>query len=358
MWYPHWIFRHLGLSGPLERSHTVTIIDLSHAGSTRVCLAGLLDDGTVVRLVFPHGPTERWCELHGIRPFVRIHVEPWRRTRVDSGSEEWQIDPSFCEIHAVLSAWERRRLLTSLLRPSVPDVYAAGADSSRLLGTIKPRHIDAVQYAASEHDVGACWLAFQDEIGRRHRLATTDLAFRRLLDELQLAHGLAPFEAAARLTDVLRGAEVFLRIASAPAEQQDGLGRVVITGVYAFAEYLDAGRLGAADGPSAAWQPLAAVQSVQARSSLPSRLRAVAPHSGVVARPVLGREKSEVEVQHDEYPGWAVLARDQGHHRGFRFEVSGPRLSRPRVVRGPHAQRRADAVEFAARLIEQVAGPA
>jgi hypothetical protein len=67
-------------------------------------------------------------------------------------------------------------------------------------------------------------------------------------------------------------------------------------------------------------------------------------------RPVAGREKSQVEVWLRGLPDCRVIARDQGHHRGFRFDVEMPDGS-CLSIRGPRNQIRADAVQYAAELL-------
>ena len=248
----------------------LTITDLTRMQGQRVCVAGVLADGTCVRPVFRSGVLlEDWLQVTrrtgwfwlrvekqvAIRPFARVEFELEVHIPDPPHTEDWVIDPVYRKPCGLLSPDERQALLTQILDPSVESIfgvplqrgygyYILSKQGKRSLGTIQPQQISAVTFGpgAKEATKWDYRLAFTDAAGQSYQCAVTDLAFRYFLDSLHTGDHLSPAEAAHRLTETLQQAQVFLRIGLARGwEKFPDRCYLQITGVHSFPDYL-AGR--------------------------------------------------------------------------------------------------------------------
>jgi len=241
----------------------LTITDLTRMQGERVCIAGYLPDRTCVRPVLPAGIPETWLRVAApgltrwwrparlVRPFVAVEVDLNRQVPDPPHCEDWQIAPHYQRAPYDALAPERREdLLRSLDDGCVatifgtpiekgPGWYVFAGTGTRSLGTVMPRSVERVGFAAKGADKWDYRITFTDGMGCRYTLAVTDLAFRHYLTHLATYEGRPTDECAAELTAVLQATRVYLRIGLTHGwERYPDRCFLQITGVYSFPDYL------------------------------------------------------------------------------------------------------------------------
>lgn len=239
-----------------SRRRRLVVTDVTRMEGERVCVAGFLEDGTVVRPVFARGgPTKAWLRpAFGdvIEPFtmVELRVQGLPRTLTPPHMEDRLVPARGHRLVGTLSEWERIAWLESSLAPSVRAIFGGmvhaapdgqwgrfvrAGEGARSLGTIKSSRVGAVRFAP-DPDRGR-WdyrLRFRDQTGEEFQLAVTDLAFRRQLDEMRDG-GLLPNRVAADTLTTLQQQTVYLRIGLARGwDRFPDRCYLQITGVYGF----------------------------------------------------------------------------------------------------------------------------
>jgi hypothetical protein len=238
------------------RRRRLVVTDVTRMEGDRVCVAGYLEDGRMVRPVGARGgPTTAW-----LRPGRGGMIEPFTLVDLRVLGAPKLLTPPHTEDRLVpvrghrrvgeLSEWERLAWLESSLAPTVRDIFGAtvhadsdgrwgrfvrAGEGARSLGTIKPSRILAVRYA--HYPERGRWdyrLRFRDGTGEEFQLAVTDLAFRDRLDDLRDS-GRLPDRVAAETCDALQQQTVYLRIGLARGwDRHPDRCYLQITGVYGF----------------------------------------------------------------------------------------------------------------------------
>ena len=233
----------------------LVITDLTRMQGSRVCIAGYTREYQCVRPVFwSSGLVERWLRDKGqvvIRPFAIVEFELQEHTPHPPHTEDWIIDEVYRVNCGMLDTAHQERLLKRIADKDVSSIFSAPINrdegfyiergaGTRSLGTVVPGKIKQVTYALMP-DSGR-WeyrLSFSDGAQQAYHLSVTDLAFRYLLDSARIKQGVAPEEAAARLTSFLQRARVFLRIGlSRNWDKHPDRCFLQITGVHTFPDYL------------------------------------------------------------------------------------------------------------------------
>jgi hypothetical protein len=232
---------------------TITDVTRMHAG--KVCIAGVADDGRVIRPIFARdGISEAWLyqdQTPIIRPFARLMFEYIRPRSQPPHTEDWIINPDFKRYDIPLSDVERRALLIKISFPSVRDIFQADIQSNpgrflregqgiRSLGTIKPAKI--ISSRISDQN-GKCdyRLTFTDQTGVEFTLPIVDLTFRYAVDHLRTNGNLSSNLINLFLQAFFERYEVFLRIGVTRPTwvEHPHCCFLQITAIYTFPDYLD-----------------------------------------------------------------------------------------------------------------------
>lgn len=231
----------------------LVITDLTRMQHGRVCIAGYDAGGRCVRPVLrPPGISEGCILDHGrpaAFPFAVVEIALLQHRCEPPHTEDCYYDPASLRHLRVVPEPKRRAILAWSLRERVGDLfgqpvlrgpghYVLEGRGERSLGTVRPAVIDQVYYGEGEEGAWDYRLSFHDA-EEQYRLKIVDLTWHRWCDCLRARHGCAPAEAAARLTETLHAAEVYLRI---------GLSRywakfpdrcyLQITGIHTIPDYL------------------------------------------------------------------------------------------------------------------------
>jgi hypothetical protein len=234
----------------------LVVTDITRMEGDRVCVAGLLEDGTAVRpLCGRSGPTERWllpARDARVVPFaiLDLKVERAPKLLLAPHTEDRNVPDKGHRLLGTLPDPERVTLLADSLSPSVRAIFGAevradgqgqwgryvrAGEGTRSLGTILASRIQAVRY--QHYPERGRWdyrLRFHDASGEEFQLAVVDLAFRQRLDALRDG-GLTPDAAAARTLHTLQQQSVYLRIGLARGwVKHPDRCYVQVTGVYGF----------------------------------------------------------------------------------------------------------------------------
>ncbi len=232
----------------------LTITDLTRMQGNRVCIAGYTRDGTCVRPVFPpgRGITEGWLysgDEPVIRPWAQVEFDLLQKKPAPPHTEDWLIHQGYRVRKGMVLPLQQQAALKKIADPNVATIFAAtihhdvgyyvmAGEGSRSLGTVAAEEIE-VHYTLRPPESWEYRMSFRDRAGQDYRLAVPDLAFRYFLDHRRIVEGADPAEAARCLTEVLRAAEVHLRIGLARGwEKYPDRCYLQITGVYSFPDYL------------------------------------------------------------------------------------------------------------------------
>ena len=237
---------------------TLTVTDVFWMAGKQAGVAGVLEDGTPVRLrVGDSGPDEAWLKAAG-----RDYVTPFSTLRLQLGDAPQDISPLFPEERQ--AAPGGHRTLRMLDRPEIEafleetcsasvreifgaqihvdpgggkDWYVARGEGERSLGTVKAAEVHSVT-ARRNRDEGFMdfRLSFRDASGESYKLSIADLVsqsyFAMLGDD-----GHSPQDVGRRVRDSLRQAQpLYLRIAlSRPAEAHPDRCYLQVSGMVTLA---------------------------------------------------------------------------------------------------------------------------
>lgn len=250
-----WLSRVRQIWKDRPRRRRMVVTDITRMEGTRVCVAGFLEDGQVVRPVYRGGPTEAW--LHPainsqIVPFSTVELMAPRRpgSLVPPHTEDRVVPERGHRVVSVLQDAERITWLASSTSPSVSAIFGAeihsdpdnqwgrfvrAGEGSRSLGTIRPGSVVDVRFA--HYPERGRWdyrLRFADATGDLFQLAVVDLAFRGRLNALHFA-GQIPDQAAHQVLTELQRQNVYLRLGLARGwDRHPDRCYLQITGVYGF----------------------------------------------------------------------------------------------------------------------------
>lgn len=235
---------------------SITITDLTRMSGSRVCIAGVTDDLRTIRPEFENGwIDESW--LFGpagevvVRPFARVIMDLVRNCPEPPHTEDWIVRRECKGPDGLLTNRERRRLLHTLLNPSVAEIFGAEihheqgyfireSEGNRSLGTVRVHQIERVIHASYDGRLDYR-IGFMDDAEEEYRLKVTDLAFRYFVDYLRVRQGLSFEGISRRLTDLFEERIVYLRIGLARPtwDLHPHCCYLQINGVYSFPDYLE-----------------------------------------------------------------------------------------------------------------------
>lgn len=230
----------------------LTITDLTRMSGSRVCVAGINQEGRCIRLQLANGIMEDWLYEHGqviIRPFAQVRFDLQEPRPQPSHTEDYSIRPDYKQVLQVLGSNQRRQLLEGILDPNVAFIFGTdihhdngyfvtSGQGVRSLGTVHVRGIVrvSVKLVYNKWDYR---IIFYDSVGFCYSLGVTDLTFRYYVDDLHLRLHLDPVEIGQQLTSTFKGNHVILRIGLARGwDQFPDRCYLQITGVYTFPDYL------------------------------------------------------------------------------------------------------------------------
>jgi hypothetical protein len=224
-----------------------------------VCIAGCSPDGKQsIRPVLASGGGIPWSLL---RPSHDVVVEPFSVIEIDLRQaapeaphvEDMIIDGSGnIQIIGSLDETERRALLQRQCSPKIENLFGTEivnrkfvrpGTGARSLGTVGIRRVSYVDLGLNASDRQQFRITFNDNAQTRYRLTVTDIAFRRLADQLCDRFG-EDQRASLWLKDQINHASlIYLRIglsrAFDPQHGSDQNCYLMATGIYTFPNYLD-----------------------------------------------------------------------------------------------------------------------
>jgi len=227
------------------------ITDVTRMNGTRVCIAGITEDGRTIRPTIPNpGIQEDWLYTNKqcvIRPFSRVILDLLHHQSNPPHTEDWVINPKVKKFTHILGDHEKNDLLSKIAFPKVSDIFQAEIQNDignyiregegvRSLGTIKAQSIPFVKCGPGGFGFDYK-IKFQDAAGSEYKLTVTDLTFRYYVNYLHAIGEESYNSIGLKLQQLLNHRETFLRI---------GLARpfpnrcfLQINGVYSFPDYLD-----------------------------------------------------------------------------------------------------------------------
>ncbi len=231
----------------------VTITDITRMAPPFVCLAGVRENRSSIRIQFRNSRIdEDWLCNNGtvaVRPFARVGFELISPHPDRPHTEDWFVDKYHLENHGRLAPAQQIAFLSSLCEPCVaaifgteiltdPGYYVLKGKGDRSLGTIRVERFFDLSYQPAERSWD-CRLGFKDASGGVYVLKVKDLTLCAYLDFLREHERLPPDQIEHRLLRELRGKPCFLRIGLAR-----GWARfpercyLQVTGVFTAPDYL------------------------------------------------------------------------------------------------------------------------
>jgi len=235
------------------------ITDVTRMGGTRVCIAGVTEDGRSIRPTLPYpGIQEDWLYENGqcaIRPFACVTLDLLVHQPNPPHTEDWLMNPQNREFHGLLESQDRPAFLNNILDQSVSDIFRAEihnptrpytdiGSGTRSLGTIRPRSVRFVRYQLNERGNWECHITFTDQAGIEYKLPVTDLSFRYYLDFLRDQENQSTGSIGLQIQQIVNHPTTIFRIGLARGfnpdpEQPQNRCYLQIIGVYSFPDYLE-----------------------------------------------------------------------------------------------------------------------
>jgi len=232
------------------------ITDVTRMGGTRVCIAGVTEDGRSIRPTLPFpGIQEDWLyenEQCVIRPYARVTLDLLEHQPDPPHIEDWEIDPAIKQFERMLGDQERRALLQGMIFPSIEAIFEAEIhrdfgfyirenEGARSLGTIQTRSVSYVKHSPNDDGSYNYRVTFIDATGQEYNLTVTDLTFRYYVDHLREVEGLSCGRIGLNLQNTFNNRHTNLRIGlTRPTwEAHPHCCALQITGVYTFPDYLE-----------------------------------------------------------------------------------------------------------------------
>lgn len=243
------------------------VTDLTRMQGGKVCLAGILDDGSarcIRQLINGEYPSEEWLQsVEGgvVVPFSRVEIDIKSHLHHRPHVENTKVSHEARIIEPAISMQERRELLETIQSGAIDDLFMSRIDwrssskgelsggwippdsGNASLGTVRAEVLQ-VHYQVDRDGKNDYRVTFCDPTGKIYRMPVTDLAFRTALDWRRRFSGMSPTLAAIDLLHTLRGVEnLWLRIgANRPWAQDEHSPKVChlqITAVHTIPDYLD-----------------------------------------------------------------------------------------------------------------------
>ena len=235
------------------------ITDVTRMSGTRVCIAGVTEDGRSIRPTLPYpGIQEDWLYENGqcvIRPFARVTLDLLEHQPDPPHTEDWLMNPQYKEFHRLLGVRDRPAFLNNILDQSVSDIFRAEihnparpytdiGNGTRSLGTIRPRSVSFVEYKLNDRGRWECHITFIDQRGDMYKIPVTDLSFRYYLDFLRDQERQTTRTIGLRIQQTLDHPTTIFRIGLARGfnpdrEQPQNRCYLQIIGVYTFPDFLE-----------------------------------------------------------------------------------------------------------------------
>lgn len=238
------------------------VTDVTRMSGRRVCIAGLVgsswDSLACVRpVLLPPGIDEDFLFEDGIpiiRPFAVVKLDFTEACNsIPPHTEDWMIDGRYRQFCRELNLSERHKILSRIATGAVTELFGCPICEGKYvtqgagqcsLGTIRVRSLHSVRFTRKDESEPRKFdfrLSFTDEANDCHRLAVTDLAFRRYCVHQHASMQCACEEVSSRLTFTLQQAdELFFRIGLARGwSEHPERCYLQVTGVYSFPDYLE-----------------------------------------------------------------------------------------------------------------------
>ena len=232
----------------------ITITDVTRMQQGRVCIAGYDQQGNCIRPVLPPpGIMERSLYSGGspiVFPFAVVEYELTVPDPKPPHTEDYRYKPGSTRLIKRLTDEERRAILTNTIFKSVseifeqpiqtdPGFYVVEGQGPRSIGTIQPLRIIKVVNEQSSENKPKYRIGFVDRKKSTFWLTVTDLGWRYFID-WQIREGSNFSETSSRLTGILKGSEVYLRVGLARGwEKFPERCFLQVTGIYTFPDYLE-----------------------------------------------------------------------------------------------------------------------
>ena len=230
----------------------MVITDLTRMYRGRVCIAGYDKERRCIRPQLPPpGIPELSLELDGkaiIYPFAVIELDLLEPRPQPPHTEDINFDPY--SVQYLRPATNREKVLSWSLYGNVGDIfeqpvqddfgfYVLCGQGPRSLGTIRPKIITKVIYGPDDRGNWDYRLQFVDQASGFYRLKIVDLTWHYYCDSLRGPDS-DPAAIAEKLTQILRGSQVYLRIGLARGWKEfPDRCYLQITGIYTFPDYLN-----------------------------------------------------------------------------------------------------------------------
>lgn len=242
------------------------VTDLTRMQGGKVCLAGILDDGSarcIRQLINGEYPSEEWLQsVEGgvVVPFSRVEIDIKSHLHHRPHVENTKVSHEARIIEPAISMRQRRALLEAIESRAVEDLFEseinwnssdgnvltggwiAPGSGTASLGTVRAEVLQ-VHYVVRDRQY-TYRVTFCDPTGQIYEMAVSDFSFRSALEWRRRFSGMSPTLAAIDLLHTLRGVEnLWLRIgANRPWAQEEHSPKVChlqITAVHTIPDYLD-----------------------------------------------------------------------------------------------------------------------
>ncbi len=239
------------------------ITDVTRMSGSRVCVAGITEDGRTIRPTLPFpGIQEDWLYTNKqcvIRPFSEVVLGLLcHQSNPPPHTEDWVIDPAIKKFTRILDNQEKKDLLNNIAFPKVSDIFEAEihtdignyireGEGVRSLGTIKAQSIafvsceEKTDELKTDEQKNMINILFKDASNQEYSLAVTDLTFRYYVNYLHEIEGLRHGSIGLKVQRLLNQRETYLRIGLTRPTWKKYPHRcfLQINGVYSFPDYLD-----------------------------------------------------------------------------------------------------------------------
>lgn len=233
------------------------ITDVTRMAGHRVCVAGITENGQMVRPVFPNsGIPEDWLITDGkevIRPFSKVILDLRYQKQVPPHTEDWIIDPEVKRFVGMASGIERLEILKQTLVPYAAEAFGASIHNDhgffinkdeglRSLSTIKVKTIDFVRHDQINNTF-RYRVSFIDQNDDQYELTATDLSFRYYVDTLRETENWSCGKIGAHFQHQFSQWITYLRIGLGrpwhpDSNQPKNRHYLQINGIYTFPDYL------------------------------------------------------------------------------------------------------------------------
>ncbi|MCC6189851.1 MAG: hypothetical protein IT318_12520 [Anaerolineales bacterium] len=229
----------------------ITVTDLTRMYAGYVCVAGLAEDGEMVRLSAPR-PHELEVLAGGqavFFPSAVIECDLQQHRPEPPHTEDYRYDPDSVRWLRRLDREAWRGVLEGLCYPTVAEIFEQpiqddhgwhipDGSGPRSLGSLRPVEITRLSYEPGAEGSWGYRLRFSDASGARYNLKITDYVWHRYCSQRR-GQGNDAASVAAAAAPMLRQRDVILRLGLARKWAKfPGRCYLQINGIHTFPDYL------------------------------------------------------------------------------------------------------------------------